>query len=130
MAVLVHGIFRGALEIETPGAMLRDLGGEVLLLELRNHGGSEKAPITFGRDEMLDVLTAAEFLQARPEAAGRPLVFFGVSFGTAAAALAAPQLRDLDGLVLDAPMDDLRATARRLFATGGVWSPSASPGRR
>jgi pimeloyl-ACP methyl ester carboxylesterase len=127
VAVLVHGIFRGALELETPGAMLRELGGEVLLLELRNHGGSGKAPRTYGRDEALDVLAAVDYLQARPEAAGRPLVLFAVSFGTAAAALAVPELRKLDGLVLDAPIDDLGTTARRLFASGSFWESIREP---
>jgi uncharacterized protein len=127
VAVLVHGLYRGALEIETPGTMLRDLGGEVLLLELRNHGGSGKAKATFGRDESLDVLAAAEFLRARPEAAGRPLVLFAVSLGTAAAALAAPQLPGLAGLVLDAPMDDLRATALRELRRDGLMQSIRDP---
>lgn len=127
VAVLVHGLFRGALEIETPGSILRDLGGEVLLLEQRNHGGSERAQPTFGRDESLDVLAAADFLQARPEALGRPLVLYAVSLGTASAALAAPHVPKLAGLVLDAPMDDLAATARRELASGTVWQSIREP---
>lgn len=118
VAVLAHGLFRGALEIETPGRMLRDLGGETLLLELRNHGASGRGRPTFGRDESLDVLAAVSFLRARPEAQGRPLILFGVSLGTAAAAIAAPQIPDLAGLVLDAPIDDLEATARRELKSG------------
>jgi pimeloyl-ACP methyl ester carboxylesterase len=120
VAVLVHGLFRGALEIETPARMLRELGGETVLLELRNHGGSGRARPTFGRDESLDVLAAASFLRARPEAQGRPLILFGVSLGTAAAAIAAPRIPDLAGLVLDAPIDDLEATARRELRSGGL----------
>lgn len=127
VAVLVHGLFRGALEIETPGAMLRELGGEVLLLELRNHGGSERARSTFGRDESLDVLAAVDFLRARPEALGRPLVLYAVSLGTAAVATAAPQVPKLAGLILDAPMDDLVATARRELGSGGFWQSIRDP---
>jgi len=118
VAVLVHGLYRGALEIEAPGSMLRELGGEVLLLELRNHGHSGRAKPTFGADESRDVLAAVEFLRARPEARGRPLVLYAVSLGTAAVALAAPQVPDLAGLVLDAPMDDLEATALRELRSG------------
>jgi hypothetical protein len=127
VAVLVHGLFRGALEIETPGAMLRELGGEVLLLEQRNHGGSGRARPTFGRDESLDVLAATDFLQARPEARDRPLVLYAVSLGTAAVATAAAQVPALAGLILDAPMDDLMATARRELATGGFWQSIRDP---
>jgi hypothetical protein len=127
MAVLVHGLFRGALEIETPGRMLRELGGEVLLLELRNHGGSARARPTFGLDESLDVVAAVDFLRARPEAQGRPLVIYAVSLGTAAAALAAPGIPELAGLILDAPMDDLEGTARHELATGGFWRSIRQP---
>jgi pimeloyl-ACP methyl ester carboxylesterase len=122
-AVLVHGLYRGALEIETPAAMLRDLGGEVLLLEMRNHGGSARAKTTFGRDESLDVLSAVDYLRQRPGARDRPLVIFAVSLGTAAAALATPRIPDLAGLALDAPMDDLESLARRELKSGPMlWS--------
>jgi pimeloyl-ACP methyl ester carboxylesterase len=123
-AVLVHGLYRSALEIEDPGRMLRDLGGEVLLLEMRNHGGSEHARPTFGLDESLDVLAAVDFLRSRPGASRRPLVLFAVSLGTAAAALAAPDIPGLGALILDAPMDSLRATGTRMIAR----FPASVPG--
>ena len=112
-AVLVHGLFRGALELEPVAAMLRELGGEVLLLELRRHGGSGRAPFTYGRDETDDVLAAVAWLRARPAAPRRPLLLFAVSIGTAPAALAAPRIEGLSALVLDAPLDELRATTER-----------------
>lgn len=112
-AVVVHGLFRGAIEVEPPAAMLHELGGEVLLLELRNHGESGHAQPTLGPDESLDVLAAVDHLRGRPETEGRPLVLFGVSIGTTATALAAPEIPDLAGIVLDAPIDDLEASARR-----------------
>ncbi len=117
-ALLVHGLFRGALELETVGSMLRELGGEVLLLELRRHGGSERRPFTYGRDETQDVLGGVDFLRARPGSSDRPFVLFAVSIGTAPAAMAAAQIDGLAALVLDAPMDDLRATAERMLSGG------------
>jgi uncharacterized protein len=118
VAVLVHGLFRGGCELETVGSMLRDAGGEVLLLELRNHGGSGRARATFGRDESQDVLAAVKFLRERPEARERPLVLFGVSLGTAAVMIAAPKIERIAGLILDAPIDDLYATGDRML--GGL----------
>ncbi|MBL8839908.1 MAG: hypothetical protein JNL90_00080 [Planctomycetes bacterium] len=146
-ALLVHGLFRGALELETAASMLRELGGEVLLLELRRHGGSERRRFTYGRDEVDDVLGGVDWLRgdrargdrASSERSDRgdgqrgddsapatasdptrepPLLLFAVSIGTAAAARAAPQIERLAALVLDAPMDDLRATAERMLAGG------------
>ncbi|MBK8974811.1 MAG: alpha/beta hydrolase [Planctomycetes bacterium] len=124
-AVLVHGLFRGALEIETPGRMFRELGCEVILVEMRNHGGSTRAPATFGLRESDDVVAVAEWARARgPECAARPLVLYGVSLGSAAVALAAPRIEGLAGLVLDAPMDTAAATAARML--GGAGSPSGA----
>ncbi|MSR47006.1 MAG: hypothetical protein EXS13_08070 [Planctomycetes bacterium] len=117
-ALLVHGLFRGALELETVGSMLRDLGGEVLLLELRRHGGSGGERFTYGRDEAGDVLGAVDWLRARDGVPRRPLVLFAVSIGTAAAAIAAPQIDGLAALILDAPLEDLRATTERMLAHG------------
>ncbi|MEM7199456.1 MAG: alpha/beta hydrolase [Planctomycetota bacterium] len=124
-AVLVHGMFRGALELEPVAAMLRELGGDVLLLELRNHGASDRRPATFGLRESLDVLAAVRWLRARPDQAGQPLLLFGVSLGTAAVSLAAPQVDDLAGVVLDAPIVDVLETAHRIFTVG-----SRGPNRR
>lgn len=114
VAVLTHGLWRGALEIETVGAMFRDLGGTVLLLELRNHGRSQHATFTFGVDESHDVLAAVAFVRARPELRDLPLVLFGVSLGSAATALAAPRVERLAGIVLDAPIDSVGAVADRM----------------
>lgn len=116
VAVLTHGLWRGALEIETVGSMFRDLGGTVLLLELRNHGRSEHATFTFGRTESYDVLAAVQFVRERPELRELPLVLFGVSLGSAATALAAPEVEDLAGLVLDAPIDSVGAVADRMVS--------------
>lgn len=113
--VVVHGLFRGGLEIDPVAAMFRDLGAEVLMLELRNHGASERAPATFGLYESLDVLAAVRWLRDRPEGRERKIVLFGVSLGTAAVSLAAARTPDLDGLVLDAPMSDLLETAHAML---------------
>ncbi|MGE0142493.1 MAG: alpha/beta hydrolase [Planctomycetota bacterium] len=117
--VLVHGLFRGAFELETVGAMFRDLGCEVLLLEYRNHGGSDRAAASFGPDESLDVSAAVDWLRSRAgEASRRPLVLFGVSMGTAAVVMAAARTQDLAAIVLDAPLGDALATAHRMLARG------------
>ncbi len=114
-AVCVHGLFRSAFELETVGSMLRDLGGEVLLLEYRNHGGSGRAPATFGTGESRDVAAALAFMHEWPKTKGLPLVLFGVSLGSVAAALAAPDAKDLAALILDAPIDDLHAVGDKML---------------
>ncbi len=122
--VMVHGLFRGGLELEPVGAMLRELGCAVLLLELRNHGGSGEAVTTFGAGEAQDVIAAADWVRSRPGSADVPFVLFGVSLGTAAIGMALPHLPRVDGVILDAPIDSVLQTADRMFAT------APKPGRR
>jgi alpha-beta hydrolase superfamily lysophospholipase len=114
--VLVHGLFRGGLELETPASLWRDLGAAVLMIEMRNHGASGRTVPTFGRDEREDVLAAAAYVRGDPDLAGRPLVLFAVSLGTVAVMRAAPDIPELRGVVLDAPTDDLLATAHRMLS--------------
>ena len=113
--MLVHGLFRGGCEVDAVGAMFHALGAEVCVVELRNHGGSDAAPATYGLRESRDLVCVAEHLRRRPGAASRPLVLYGVSLGACAAALAAPDIGGLSGLVLDAPMAELASTAHRIL---------------
>ena len=118
VVVLAHGLFRGAMELEPVAAMFRELGAEVLLLELTNHGGSDRRSFTFGWREQEDILAAVEYLRSRENGLGAPLVLFGVSLGSIAVSLAAPKIPELEGLVLDAPMMDLEGTAHRYLGGG------------
>ncbi len=115
VVLLVHGLFRSAMEIEAPAAMLRRAGCECFLLEQRNHGGSDRAPATFGLRESEDVVAAVRFVRAQPGCERAPLLLYGVSLGTVSLALALPHLDDVAGVVLDAPVDDLLATAHRML---------------
>lgn len=134
VCVLVHGLFRCAIELEPVAAMLRDLGCECWLLELRNHGGSGRAPFTGGLREREDVLAAVAAVRSVPGREQTPLVLFGVSLGTLAVSMALPEVPGLAGLVLDAPMADLTEAAHRLmqFRRGGgppSWLQIQSPWR-
>jgi len=122
--IVVHGLFRGGLEIETPANMWRDLGAAVLMLEMRNHGDSGRTTPTFGLQERRDVLAAAAYVKADPELSRHPLIVFAVSLGTVAAMRAAPEIPGLAGIVLDAPTDDMLATAHRMLGR------SPRPGQR
>lgn len=115
VAVLVHGLFRSAMELEPVASMLREQGCECWLVEPRNFGGSTRAPFSAGQRESEDVVAAVRFVRAQPGRADTPLVMFGVSLGTAAVSLALPRIGRLAGVVLDAPLDDLQAAAHRML---------------
>ena len=124
-AVCVHGLFRGGLELEPVGSLFREFGGDLLMLELRNHGGSDRSAIGFGVHEKSDVVGAVDWvLQQIP--GDRPLVLFGVSLGSCAVALAVPELASdvhhrLAAVVLDSPMASMGDAARRRIGEAFPW---------
>ncbi|MSR39713.1 MAG: alpha/beta fold hydrolase [Planctomycetes bacterium] len=115
IAILVHGLFRGGLELEPPANMFRQHDCECWLLEQRGHGGSTLMPMRFDDSEARDLVKVVEFVQHKPGNEHVPIVLFGVSIGTVAVLLALPQLPTVAGVVLDAPVEDLLATARRMM---------------
>jgi len=115
VAVLVHGLFRSAMELEPVAGMLRDLGCECWLLELRNHGGSSRAPFTGGLRESDDVVAAVRYVRSQPGRSDTPVLLYGVSLGTVAVSLALPRLDGIGAVVLDSPIDDLHAAATRML---------------
>ncbi|MEZ6037868.1 MAG: alpha/beta hydrolase [Planctomycetota bacterium] len=124
VAVLVHGLFRSALELEAVASMLHERGLECWLCEMRNHGGSSRASFTGGLRESDDVVALVEHVRRQPGRAQLPMVLFGVSLGTIAVGYALPRLDGIAGVVLDAPIDDLLATAHRLMQKRlGLWEP-------
>lgn len=130
VAVLVHGLFRSAMELEPVAAMLRAQGCECWLVELRNFGGSARAPFGAGLRESDDVVAAVQHVRAQPGRANAAIVLFGVSFGTVAVSLALPRIDGLAGVVLDAPIDDMLAGARRLLGfsrDGRSWFRVVDP---
>lgn len=115
VAVMVHGLFRSAMELEPVAAMLREQNVECWLVEPRNFGGSSRAPFSAGRRESDDVVAAVRYVREQPGRATTPLVMFGVSLGTASVALALPRLERVAGVVLDAPIDDMQSAAHRML---------------
>ncbi|MBK8095825.1 MAG: alpha/beta fold hydrolase [Planctomycetes bacterium] len=116
LAVLTHGLFRSAMELEPPAAMFWRAGCEVWLVEQRNHGGSSRSPFSAGFRESDDLVAAVAAIRADPERSELPLVLFGVSLGTIAVNLALPRIPDVRGVVLDAPIEDLTAAAHRMLS--------------
>ncbi|MCR9244795.1 MAG: alpha/beta fold hydrolase [bacterium] len=115
VVLLVHGLFRCAVELEVVAGMFRDLGCECWLLDLRNHGGSTRAPFTGGLRESDDVVAAAAHVRG-VVGPRTPLVLYGVSLGSIASALALPRIDGVAGVVFDSPIEDLHAAAHRMLS--------------
>lgn len=102
--ILVHGY--GAHRIDAAwgsDAIARHFltrGCSVLLFDLRGHGASDHGRLTFGVGERFDVLGALDFVRGRGFPPAR-MALVGVSYGAAAALIAAPELPELAAVVAD-----------------------------
>lgn len=111
--VLVHGLNRSRIEMVKKAPFLHRLGWNVLLFDLRRHGESGGTVRSLGFNERLDVIAAADAARTRSNA---PIVAWGISFGGAAATLAAAEDPRIVGLVCDSSFRSLRDTARHHLA--------------
>ncbi|MGC3984375.1 MAG: alpha/beta hydrolase [Pseudorhodoferax sp.] len=94
---------------------LRDVGMSVLLIDLRGHGSSSPARLSYGWHERHDVLGAVDFLLAQGYAPGR-IGVLGVSLGAGTAALAAADEPAIGALVLDSAFASFEQMLGRQFS--------------
>lgn len=111
--IMVHGrdSHRGdvlAGETLALAARLAERGLSVLLIDLRGHGESGAARLTFGHHELRDVLGGVDFLRSQGHLPGC-IGLFGASLGGATCIAAAAQEPAVGALVLDSAYADLHA---------------------
>jgi pimeloyl-ACP methyl ester carboxylesterase len=108
-AVVVHGLGDSLDSYTEVGAVLRNRGHSVLLLDLRAHGKSEGRLTTLGGHEREDVRAALVHL--REGGLGREgFVLLGVSMGAVSVIRAAAVEPDVRAVVAEAPYDTYRGT--------------------
>jgi pimeloyl-ACP methyl ester carboxylesterase len=91
-------------------------GFDVLAFDLRAQGTSDGDTLTFGAREQDDVLGAVAVARAR---GAHHVAIVGFSMGAAAAMLAAARSPDIEALVLDSALADLRDTLGA--GIGSTW---------
>lgn len=117
--LLVHGkdCCRGE-ELNTDTYALvktfRDQGFSTLLIDLRGHGESDFARMTYGLHESNDVLGALDWLKSKGFPPSR-VGLFGASMGGACAIAAAAQEPSIGALVTDSTFSDFDDMMRRKF---------------
>jgi dipeptidyl aminopeptidase/acylaminoacyl peptidase len=115
--VFVHGkdACRGAELVVSTAALVQSLhaaGFAVLMIDLRGHGGSSTARLTYGARESQDVLGAVDWLRARGH--GR-IGVLGASMGAAASLVAAAAEPAIAAVVADSAFADLGDVLRRNY---------------
>jgi len=109
-AVLVaHGLGDTLESCLGAARVLQRRGHDVLLVDLRGHGGSEGRHTTLGGLESHDVRAGLRLLRERG-LAGNGFLLVGYSMGAVASLLAAAEEPAVRGLVVEAPYDSYRDT--------------------
>jgi uncharacterized protein len=109
--ILVHGrdACRGEELRGTTRSLVVELasrGLSVLMIDLRGHGESDRARLTFGRRERRDILGAVDFLLNRGYLPGR-IGVFGASMGGVGAIAAAAEEQAIGALITDSAFASL-----------------------
>ena len=97
--LLAHGLQDSKWTLLRLIPWLHNAGYNVMALDFRGHGDSDKRPATLGREEVLDVQAALDWLDAK--GAGDKVAALGQSLGAAALVNTAAIDDRLDALVLD-----------------------------
>lgn len=114
VAVFTHGFSGWKEAFHNHHRLFLEAGWAVVAYDLRGHGRSSPAVMSYGGRDVDDLL--AVWQQARALANGRPLAAYGVSLGSGVTLLAAQRLRDCRVLAVESPFAELEAMSTRRLA--------------
>lgn len=121
VVVCVHGYLSNRCELAPYAVQLRQLGASVLLIDLRCHGSSDRAKVTYGLDEAEDVLAALRYAKTRSPM-GKITVFASSMGAVAALRATLAEGHLVDGLILDGAYGRLDEAAKGFWEIGGFKS--------
>jgi pimeloyl-ACP methyl ester carboxylesterase len=103
--LICHGFMCDKFDVSFLHLMFNEYNS--MTFDFRGHGeDTEGQYCTLGRDEVYDVLGAAEFIKKHPALKDKPLIVYGFSMGAVASIIAQAQERKLfDAMILDCPFD-------------------------
>lgn len=127
--VLLHGWGLDGDSLLPWALAFAERGWRAIIVDLRNHGGSGRAPPGFGPAEGAEVAALVQALRADGTATG-PLHLFGVSYGAVSAIHAAAALgEDVRSVVAIAPYANAEDGVRDMIAAA-LRSRGGSPAER
>lgn len=105
--LICHGFMCDKYDVGVLRKVFKKSHFNVMTFDFRAHGqGSQGQYCTFGRDEALDVIAAAQFLRNHPDISDKPLFCYGFSMGAVSAIEAQSSAAGLfDAMILDCPFD-------------------------
>ncbi len=118
--LLSHGVFKNREQVLSRAAFLSRLGYQTLLFDQRGEGLSGNSPVSGGLLEAGDYLAAEAYLDSR-HALRKPVVFFGFSLGAISALRAAIKAPEIDAVIADSPLANIKSYVSRR-TIGGTFS--------
>ena len=129
--IILHGYTDAKVGGIAWAPVFRELGFNVLAIDLRAHGESQGRYTTAGFCERYDVNQVIDQLKASQVAKTRRIVLFGASLGAAVAAAAAMTRNDLAAVVMESPYVDFPSAVLshadnlgvpgRIFQRAALW---------
>lgn len=131
VVIVVHG-HNGCMNDSTqliPASFLHHGGFNVLMIDLRNHGGSEVVTgrMTAGVTEYNDVLGAFDYLQAQGFDTSN-IGLLGLSNGATTSAIAFGEEATMPALWLDSPFANIVDVVESQVSAAGLPAPILRPG--
>jgi pimeloyl-ACP methyl ester carboxylesterase len=109
--IILHGFSDAKVGGIAWAPMWRELGWNVLAIDLRAHGESGGKYCTAGWYEGHDVSHVIDELRRRRPDQSRRIILFGASLGAAVAAAVGALRDDLEAVIMDCPYSDFRRAA-------------------
>lgn len=110
--LVVHGYSGRRERMLEIAAFLNKAGYGVAMMDLRHHGASQDAAVSFGIREAWDIAPYLEFLSTRPQHRGHQIGAIGCSLGAVSSLRLASQDLRIAAVVADSPFDSLTGQAR------------------
>ena len=122
-ALIIHGYADAKVGGIAWAATFRELGYNVLAIDLRAHGEAEGTQTTAGYYERHDVSQVIDQIRLQRPNATRELILFGVSLGAAVAGATAALRDDVDAVIMDCPYRDYPSAAQTHARVMGMPGP-------
>lgn len=122
--LLSHGVFKNREQVLSRADFLVKAGYQALLFDHRGNGMSGDSPTSGGLMESKDYSAALQFLKDKHRVV-KPLVLFGFSMGAMSALRAAAVEPEVEAVVADSPLANIRSYVSRRTMGGSF---TALPG--
>jgi pimeloyl-ACP methyl ester carboxylesterase len=122
-AIIVHGYADAKIGGIAWAPTFRDLGFNVLAIDLRAHGESEGTQTTAGYFERYDLSQVIDQIRIQRPAATREVVLFGISLGAAVVGATAAMRDDIAAVIMDCPYSDYPTAAQTHARVMGMPGP-------